>query len=304
MTTQLTPVVNNFSLNILTGEATYTETVQTDGVSKTVLCTTKVEALEGYLKRLAKEFLSTAITKEPFTEAQILESSELLNEGHLATCCKVLHSYTVINKSLRRKDAKNPFNPTGNEKKVVKFYRVNPDSVSVSVIEEGQSFRKYAYYSYAKRNKSAEPLAFLFTSKEEDSQVFEKAHKICFPTIKNPALKDGEQPTEAIPEKIKPVEIELEEFLLFYEHLVATFGAETVLEAKKSKHGNERSFFATKAKVAQLERHIVGFAKTTIAKQSKFEREFKRSIEKGKKAAAAESISKPHISEGVKIAHN
>ena len=289
MTTQLTPAINNFSLNILTGEATYTETVKRDGVNKTVLCTAKVETLDGHLRNLAKEFLSTIILKESLTEAQILESSELLNEGHLATCCKVLHGYTVQNKSLRRKDTKNPFNPTGNEKKAVKFYRVNPDSVSVSVIEEGQSFRKYAFYSYAKRNKSAEPLAFIFTSKEEDNAVFEKAHKICFPTSK---------------EGVKPSEIELEEFLCFYENLVATFGAETVTEAKKSKHGNEKSFFATKTKAAQLERHIIGFAKTTLSKQAKFEREFKRSIEKGKKAAAAEAVSKPHISEGVKIAHN
>lgn len=289
MTTQLTPAINNFSLNILTGEATYTETIQNDGVNKTVLCTTKVETLQGHLKNLAKEFLSVAITKESLTEVQILESSELLNEGHLATCCKVLQSYITSNKSLRRKDAKNPFNPTGNEKKVVKFYRVNPDSVSISVIEEGQTFRKYAYYSYARRNKSAEPLAFIFTSKEEDSAVFEKAHKICFPTS-----KDG----------VKPSEIELEEFLCFYEYLVSEFGGIMVEEAKKAKHGNEKSFFATKTKAAQLERHIVGFAKTTIAKQSKFEREFKRSIEKGKKAAAAEAVSKPHISEGVKVAHN
>lgn len=289
MTTQITPAINNFSLNILTAEASYTETTQIDGVNKTVLCTAKVEALEGYLKSLAKEFLSTAILKEPLTEAQILESSELLNEGHFATCCKVLHGYTVLNKSLRRKDAKNPFNPTGNEKKSVKFYRVNTDSVSVSVIEEGSTFRKYAFYSYAKRNKSAEPLAFIFTSKEEDNAVFEKAHKICFPTSK---------------EGVKPSEIELEEFLLFYEYLVSEFGGLMVEEAKKPKHGNEKSFFATKIKAAQLERHIVGFAKTTIAKQSKFEREFKRSIEKGKKAAAAEAVSKPHISEGVKIAHN
>lgn len=247
--------------------------------------TIPVELATGMLKEQVVEFINESVKSLGAICApenlQKIESD--IRDGHIRTALLTLKGIIETPKGLQRKDGKNPFNPNDREEKTVSFFKVNEESFSVMVATKNKTFVHFAAYSYAIRNKSVEPLVFVFKDTEND--IYKKSTAIC--RFSHPDTKPAT----------------LEQFLEFYQNVLVKRIADKKLAEFKKSGLNRQSFFVSESKKMELQRKGISTARGIVETLEKFENKYQSSMRKYAKIKNGEKIPVATFEDSVATPH-